>query len=85
GHTTLAPVQIVGATDVAGSARMVTDLLDGHGTEAQRAVVLTNAAMAIQCAAPDKDFTACYDLAQESLASGRAAANLRACIAFSQN
>jgi anthranilate phosphoribosyltransferase len=61
-----------GGKDVAESARLFTKILAGKGTYEQNAVVIANAALAIQCCQPEKSFADCLDMANESLKSGSA-------------
>lgn len=66
------PNQLVSGGDVKSSAKMFIDILEGHGTDAQNAVVLANAAMAIECFQNTKDYQESLAIARESL-HGKAA------------
>jgi anthranilate phosphoribosyltransferase len=46
--------------------------LKGEGSWAQNAVVLANAAMALECTGDFKDYNEAYDTAVDSLESGKA-------------
>jgi anthranilate phosphoribosyltransferase len=70
--------RIVTASDIAGgnsveeSAKIFTTILKGEGTWAQNAVVLANAAMALNCTGKYKKYDDAYNAAVESLESGKA-------------
>lgn len=66
------PDDLAGGKDVAGSAKILTDILQKNGTEAQRNAVIANAAMAIHCAKPELSISDSIESARESLESGRA-------------
>ena len=66
------PEEIQGGVTIQQSAKIFEDILTGHGTEAQNAVVAANAGMAIHCANPDKGLTDCVEASRESLESGKA-------------
>ena len=81
--------RVVNATDIKGgstveeSAKIFKDILQGKGTEAQNAVVLANAAMALQCTGKYKTYEECYALAIDSLKSGKANQSLQTLISLS--
>jgi len=52
-------------------------ILKGAGSWAQNAVVLANAAMALQCTGTYASYDECYQMAVESLESGRAYQSLQ--------
>jgi anthranilate phosphoribosyltransferase len=54
------------------SAKMFSTILKGHGTWAQNAVVLANAAMALNCTGKYKTYDDAYHAAVESLESSKA-------------
>jgi len=66
------PESLAGGKDVAGSARILTDVLENKGTIEQNNAVLANAAMAIHCARPDWSLKDALGQARESLESGKA-------------
>jgi len=72
----LNPAEIKGGQDVQSSARIFKDILAGKGTDAQNAVVIANAALAIQCYNPESNLAESADQARESLESGKAYASL---------
>lgn len=91
GETTLMPVELGGAVaedDLAGgstveaNARLFATVLEGGGTAAQNRVVTANAALALQCLAPEKSLEECIGQARESLESGRALAALKKLISL---
>lgn len=63
---------IYGGDSVEAAAEIFTSILKGEGTWAQNAVVLANAAMALQCTEKYPDYDTCYAAAVESLESGKA-------------
>ncbi len=63
---------LFGGTNVREAAKIFTDVLEGNGTEAQKAVVTSNAAIAIQCYNPGHSFQDSYAEARESLENGNA-------------
>jgi anthranilate phosphoribosyltransferase len=70
--------RIVGADDIYGgnsveeAAKIFLKILRGEGSWAQNAVVIANAAMALQCTGKYKEYELCYNIAVESLESGKA-------------
>ena len=70
--------RMVNATDIYGgntveeAARLFTKILKGEGTWAQSAVVIANAAMALQAGGGFSSYDDAYGVAVESLESGRA-------------
>lgn len=63
---------IHGGNSVEEAAKIFTTILKGEGTWAQNAVVLANAAMALNCTGKYKNYDEAYNAAVESLESGRA-------------
>lgn len=61
-----------GGNSVEEAAKIFIKILKGEGSWAQNAVVIANAAMALQCINKYKDYEECYDIAVESLESGAA-------------
>lgn len=72
GFSRCTPESLAGGKDVAGSARILTDVLENKGTREQNNAVLANAAMAIHCARPDWSLQDALGQARESLESGKA-------------
>ena len=66
------PQDLRSGMSVADSARLFIQILEGRGTEAQRAVVIANAALAIRTAHGDRTLAHCVQMAAESLDSGAA-------------
>ena len=70
--------RVVYASDIAGgssieeAAKTFLKILKGEGTWAQNAVVLANAAMALQCTGSYIKYDDAYNTAVESLESGNA-------------
>ena len=63
---------ITGGENIAASAKIFKDVINNTCTDAQRSVVLTNAAFAIRCFDFSKPIEDCISEARESLVSGRA-------------
>lgn len=72
GKRTVSPADIYGGHSVEEAARIFLRILKGEGTWAQHAVVLANAAMALQCTGDYTDYDAAYAAAVDSLESGKA-------------
>lgn len=66
-----------GGQTVKDAARIFDDVMDGTATQAQKDVVVANAAFAINVICPDKPLGECIALARESLDSGKARATLK--------
>jgi anthranilate phosphoribosyltransferase len=79
---------MVNATDIYGgntveeAARLFTKILKGEGSWAQSAVVIANAAMALQASGSFATYGDAYGAAVESLESGRAYGTLEKLIAL---
>jgi anthranilate phosphoribosyltransferase len=63
---------ITGGNSVEEAAKIFTTILKGEGTFAQNAVVLANAAMALNCTGKYKTYDDAYNAAVESLETGKA-------------
>jgi anthranilate phosphoribosyltransferase len=72
GKRIVAPADIHGGNSVEDAAKIFINILKGNGTWAQNAVVLANSAMALQCTGKYSSYDECYQLAVESLESGKA-------------
>lgn len=72
GKRTVFAADIYGGNTVEESAKIFKTILEGNGTWAQNAVVLANSAMALQCTGLYDNYDDCYQLAVESLESGKA-------------
>ena len=72
GKRTVYPVDIIGGATATDAAKIFLNILKGEGTWAQNAVVLANAAMALQCMGGYKNYDEAYHTAVESLESGKA-------------
>ena len=77
GKRTVTAADIFGGNTVEEAAKIFITILEGKGTWAQNAVVLANSAMALQCTGRYDDYDTCYQLAVESLESGKALGALR--------
>ena len=72
GKRTVKATDILGGDTVEEAAKIFMTILKGEGSWSQNAVVLANSAMALQCTGRYTDYEACYQLAVESLESGKA-------------
>ena len=72
GKRIVSPVDISGGSSVEDAAKIFLKILKGEGSWAQNAVVLSNAAMALNCTGAYADYDTAYDAAVESLESGTA-------------
>jgi anthranilate phosphoribosyltransferase len=72
GKRMVSPEDIYGGNTVEEAARLFTRILKGEGSWAQNAVVLANAAMALNCTGRFSNYEDAYKAAVESLESGRA-------------
>ncbi len=77
GKRTVRPMDIHGGNSVEEAAKIFLTILKGEGSWAQNAVVLANAAMALQCTGKFKNYNDCYQMAVESLESGKAYQSLQ--------
>ena len=82
GKRTISPLDIYGGTTVDEAAKIFTKILKGEGTWSQNAVVLANAAMALQCTGDFGSYDNAYYAAVESLESGKADAAFQRLIAL---
>ena len=67
---------IYGGNTVEESAAIFRKIIQGNGTWSQNAVVLANAAMALNCTGKYDNYETAYNAAVESLESGKALASL---------
>ena len=81
GRRTVCASDIYGGDTVEAAAHIFMNILQGKGTWAQNAVVLANAAMALQCTGKYAAYEDCYQLAVESLESGKALQALKKIVA----
>jgi anthranilate phosphoribosyltransferase len=72
GKRIVSPVDISGGSSVEEAAKIFQKILKGEGSWAQNAVVLSNAAMALNCTGQYSDYDSAFDAAVESLESGKA-------------
>ncbi|MBC7946737.1 MAG: anthranilate phosphoribosyltransferase [Chitinophagaceae bacterium] len=82
GKRMVSPEDIAGGQTVEESAKIFMKILKGEGTWAQHAVVLANAAMALQCTGKYKTYEDAYRASVESLESGNAEKTLKRLIAL---
>ena len=72
GKRIVLPVDLSGGNSVEESAKIFLKILKGEGSWAQNAVVLSNAAMALNCTGQYEAYDGAYNAAVESLESGSA-------------
>jgi anthranilate phosphoribosyltransferase len=77
GFSSVKPEELSGGNSVDDAARIFKNILEGKGTEAQKNVVIANAAMGIRCISPEKSLADCVAEASESLQSGKALSALK--------
>jgi anthranilate phosphoribosyltransferase len=77
GKRTVLPSDIYGGNSVEDSAAIFLKIIKGEGSWAQNAVVLANAAMALNCMDKYKDYESCYQEVVESLEGGKAYVSLQ--------
>lgn len=82
GKRIVSPVDISGGNSVEDAAKIFLKILKGEGSWAQNAVVLSNAAMALNCTGQYPDYESAYNAAVESLESGSAYQSLQKLIAL---
>ncbi len=81
GKRMVSPQDIGGGNSVEEAAKIFTTILKGEGTWAQNAVVLANAAMALDSTGKYKSYDEAYNAAVNSLESGKANDTLKKLIA----
>ena len=72
GKRMVKPADIYGGDTVEEAGKIFIEILKGNGTWAQNAVVLANSAMALQCTGRYNNYEDCYQMAVESLETGKA-------------
>jgi anthranilate phosphoribosyltransferase len=77
GKRTVLASDIYGGSSVEEAAKIFLNIIKGQGTWAQNAVVIANAAMGLHVIGKYKDYEVCYQLAVESLESGKAYESLK--------
>lgn len=82
GKRIVSPLDISGGNSVEEAAKIFLKILKCEGSWAQNAVVLSNAAMALNCTGGYADYERAYDAAVESLESGSAYQCLQKLIAM---
>ncbi|MBB1286635.1 anthranilate phosphoribosyltransferase [Flavisolibacter sp. BT320] len=82
GKRTVSPMDIYGGGTVDEAAKIFMRVLKGEGSWSQNAVVLANAAMALNCMGDFNTYEEAYNAACESLESGKALASFQKLIAM---
>jgi anthranilate phosphoribosyltransferase len=83
GLKTIKPSEIFGGDSIKEAANLFVNIIDGKGTEAQNNVVCTNAGLAIATSRQIAHSEG-FELAKESLLSGKAKQSLYKLIALSK-
>lgn len=81
GKRIVLPAELHGGNSAEEAAALFLKILKGGGTWSQNAVVISNAAMALSCMNKYENYETCYQLAVESLESGKAYKCLQTLIA----
>jgi anthranilate phosphoribosyltransferase len=81
GKRMVSAADLYGGNSVEEAAKIFMTILKGEGTWAQNAVVLANAAMALHCTGKYASYDDAYNVALESLESGRALTTLKKLVA----
>lgn len=76
---------IFGGNTLEDAAVLFRKIITGEGTWAQNAVVLANAAMALNCTGNYDNYQAAYEAAVDSLESGKAYQKLQTLVALNQS
>ncbi|MFL5808837.1 MAG: anthranilate phosphoribosyltransferase [Flavisolibacter sp.] len=82
GKRTVSASDIQGGNSVDEAAKIFMRILKGEGSWSQNAVVLANAAMALDCTGDFSNYNDAYDAAVESLESGKALQQFQKLIAL---
>ncbi len=82
GKRMVAAEDIYGGNSVEEAAKIFTKIIKGEGSWAQNAVVMANAAMALQCTGQYKNYEEAYNAAVESLESGKTYQTLQTLISL---
>lgn len=77
GKRTVLPSDIYGGNSTEEAAKIFLKIIRGEGTWAQNAVVFANAAMGLHSMGKYRDYETCFQLAVESLESGKANESLQ--------
>ena len=72
GFTEVNPKDLTGGDSVEQAAKTFRQIIEGHGTDVQNNVLLTNAAFGIKTFHPEKSFGDCYYEAESSLLGHKA-------------
>jgi anthranilate phosphoribosyltransferase len=82
GKRTVSAQDIHGGNSVDEAAKIFLKILKGEGSWSQNAVVLANAAMALQCTGVYEKYDDAYQVAVDSLESGKAYSNFEKLISL---
>lgn len=82
GKRMVSPEDVFGGNTVEDAAKLFTKIIKGEGTFAQNAVVLANAAMALNCTGKYETYDDAYNAAVNSLDNGKAYQTLQKLIAL---
>ncbi len=82
GKRMVSPQDIYGGNSTEEAAKIFLKILKGEGSWAQNAVVIANAAIALSATGNFPDYEHCYEIAVESLESGKAYASFQKLISL---
>lgn len=68
---------LAGGNSLEEAGKVLVSILKNEGTKAQKEVIIANAGFAIHCAKPELSLSNCFEMAKESLESGRAYEKLK--------
>jgi len=77
GMSRLLAKDLSGGSNVEQSLEIFLQIINGKGTDAQNAVVIANSGMALKKLHPEKTITDCFEMAKESLYSGKALKSMK--------
>ena len=80
GFKNIEPAAIFGGNTMEEASQIFMNILHGKGTHEQNAVVVANAALALQNTDKFGNYEACLELAKESLSDGKALKTLKSLI-----
>lgn len=77
GFSRLSHSDVRGGSTVDESVKIFMNILDGNGTEEQKAVIIANSGLALRKIFPSKNLKECFSIAEDSLQGGRAKNKLK--------
>ena len=71
------PAELFGGNSVEEAAGIFMNILEGHGSDAQKDAVIVNSGFALKCLSPEKSIDDCFEMAKSSLFGGEALQTLK--------